>query len=886
MGILDHSPRPKVLLIGWDSADWKIIHPLVDRGEMPMLRRVIEGGVCGNLRTLDPMLSPMLWTSIATGKRAYDHGVLGFAEVEPLSGRVRPVTAASRRCRAVWDILAAQGLRCHVLGWFASHGGQIPGGGVISNLFTAPTAPPGAAWPPAPRGTIWPEDNADVLNALRVSPEDIDGATVGLFIPRWSEIDLAQDNRPNRLRVHLAEAFTIQAAACWTLEHTEWDFTAVYFRAIDELAHHFMPFHPPRIDGVPEREFELYREVMNGAYRLHDLMLARLIALAPPETHVVLVSDHGFHSDHLRPKFVPKIPAGITVWHREHGIFAGAGPQFARDQLIHGAGLLDVTPTLLHLFGLPIGADMEGKVLLEAFAEPRPPASVPTWEDAAVMPVASVMSEQESRALLEQFADLGYVDKPSGNPSEDAASTARENQWTLARALLDGGRPSLALPVLEDLCAASPARTDFGQTLARCQTRLGLLDAAAATIDAMLETFASVGPAAILRAQVALERGDAAGSLAWLEQARESTSSEPRFWRQLGYALIQLRRWADAQEAFERLASLSPDDAPAHLGLATCHLHRQRPEQAVEAALTAVSLEFTLARAHFVLARALVRLRDLRGAEQALRTALRLAPTLDQAHQLLATLCRVTSRWDEFLIHQAARIAILKGRDEQTGRVAQLRDESRQRAALRDRAPAPTLAAAPLEPLDITIVSGLPRSGTSLMMQLLEAGGHPLLTDGTRAADENNPRGYYECEAIRELPRNPSVLAAAADRAVKIVSALLPHLPRQHRYKVLFMRRPLEEIARSQHRMRFGAPGDAAEIAAKVVPLLDKHLTATLDLLHSSPQVSLLEVDYQALIRNPAPVLAQLVNFLGPVTLPHADLMAAVVDARLHRQRM
>ena len=169
------------------------------------------------------------------------------------------------------------------------------------------------------------------------------------------------------------------------------------------------------------------------------------------------------------------------------------------------------------------------------------------------------------------------------------------------------------------------------------------------------------------------------------------------------------------------------------------------------------------------------------------------------------------------------------------------------------------------------------------MMQLLEAGGHPLLTDHLRTADENNPRGYYEYEAICELPRNPHLLAAAAARAVKIVSVLLPHLPKQHRYKVTFMRRPLDEIARSQHRMRFGTAGDDADIAAKVVPLLDKHLTATLDLLHRNPQISLLEIDCPALIRDPAPALAQITSFLH---LPHPEAMPGVIDARLHRQRV
>lgn len=878
--------RPKVLLVGWDSADWNVAHPLIDRGEMPMLRRLVEGGVCGNLRTLEPMLSPMLWTSIATGKRAYDHGILGFTDVEPLTGRVQPVTAGSRRCRAVWDILAAQGLSCHVLGWFATHGGQIPGGSVVSNAYTAPTAGPGQEWPPAPRGTYWPEANAEALDALRVSPEDIDGDIVGQFIPRWAEIDVEQDNRPNRLRVHLAEAFSIQAAACWTLQNTDWDFTAVYFRAIDELAHYFMPYHPPRVDGVPEHEFGLYREVMNAAYRLHDLMLARLIALAPPDTHVVIVSDHGFHCDHLRPKFTPKVPAGITVWHREHGLLAGAGPQFARDRLLHGASLLDVTPTLLHLYGLPVGADMEGKVLLDAFAEPQPPSTVPTWEDGSAPPAVTAMSEAESHALLDQFEALGYLESSTGNASEDAAATDRENRWALARAFLDGGRLAQALPLLEDLCAEHPGRTDFLQTLARTQTGLGLLDEAAATIDGVLETFANAGPAALLRAQVALERRDAATALAWLEKARTASSSEPRFWRQLGFTLVQLHRWPEAQQAFERLAGLSPDDAHAQLGLAACHLNLQRPQQAVDAALAAISLNFTLVRAHFVLARALLRQRELPRAEQALRAAIRLAPHFAHGHQLLARLCHLTGRDEESAQHHARRMAILAERRQQPARVAQLRDEARERAAQRARAPAPLPEAPPLAPMDITIVSGMPRSGTSLMMQLLDAGGHPVLSDQVRAADENNPRGYYEFEAIRELPRNPQVLADAGDRAVKVISALLPSLPRQHRYKVIFMRRPLEEIARSQHRMRFGNQGDPADIAAKVVPLLDKHLDATLSLLRAAPQVDLLEIDYPGLIRDPAPALAQVVDFLGAEALPRAAAMAGVIDAGLHRQRV
>lgn len=881
--------KPKLLLIGWDSADWKIISPLMDRGEMPMLRRIVEGGVSGNLRTLEPVLSPMLWTSIATGRRAYDHGVLGFTEVDALTQRVQPVTASTRQCPALWNMLAAQDLKCHVLGWFATHGEEIPGGGVVSNLFPAPTARPGEDWPPAPRGTIWPEANAELMNDLRVSPEDVDGEVISLFCPRYAEVDTTEDHRLNHLRIHLAEAFSMQATTCWTLENAEWDFVAVYFRAIDEIAHHFMPYHPPRLGGVPQRDFELYSDVMNSTYRLHDLMLTRLIALAPPETHIMLVSDHGFHSDHLRPKLVPKVPAGITVWHRDHGIFAAAGPKFANDKLIHGAGLLDIAPTVLQLFGLPVPNKMEGRVLLDAFHEPQ---TVTRTEDSLANHAtrSSQLSDAESQALIEQFAALGYMEKPTGDPNRDAASTDRENRWSLGRALMDGGRVIDALPVLEELYTEVPERTDFAQMLARCQMRLGLLNEAQETMDAVLETASNVEVAALMRAQMALERRDATSALEWLGKASGARlNNDPRYWRQLGLVQIQLRRWDEASAACMKLLEIDPNDALAHLGLAICHLHQQRPEQAIESARQATALDFHLPRAHFILARAHLRLRDFPAAESAVRTALQITPGFPLALQLLAAICRSTQRWEESTDLQAARLALLAARAQRAEPLEQLRAEAAARARLRaEKKALPSSTSVPAQessPKDILIVTGLPRSGTSLMMQMLHAGGHPVLTDDKRAADANNEHGYFEWEDIKQLPRNPGLIAQADGKAVKVVTPLLPHLPRGHRYKIIFMRRPLEEIARSQHVMRFQQQGNTADLEANVIPLLQKHLDTTFDILRQAPGIKVLEVDYPALVRDPQAGADRIAEFLGNERVPQREAMHGVVKPQLHRQR-
>ena len=109
---------------------------------------------------------------------------------------------------------------------------------------------------------------------------------------------------------------------------------------------------------------------MAGGYILHDMILGGILEEAGPETTVLLVSDHGFHIDHLRPKSVPVEPAGPAVQHRHYGIFAMTGPGIRRDERIYGASLLDVVPTVLTLFGLPPGADMDGKVLMDAFETP------------------------------------------------------------------------------------------------------------------------------------------------------------------------------------------------------------------------------------------------------------------------------------------------------------------------------------------------------------------------------------------------------------------------------------------------------------------------------------------------------------------------------------
>ena len=132
---------------------------------------------------------------------------------------------------------------------------------------------------------------------------------------------------------------------------------------------------------IKEEEFDLYKDVVKGAYRFHDMMLERLLQLAGPDTTVILCSDHGFESGSQRPRGIPREPAGPAAWHRQYGIFVMAGPGIKRDERIYGASLIDIAPTVLTLFDLPIGEDMDGRPLLEAFEETPKVKTIPSWEE-------------------------------------------------------------------------------------------------------------------------------------------------------------------------------------------------------------------------------------------------------------------------------------------------------------------------------------------------------------------------------------------------------------------------------------------------------------------------------------------------------------------------
>lgn len=184
----------------------------------------------------------------------------------------------------------------------------------------------------------------------------------------------------------------------------------------------------------------------------------------------------------------------------------------------------------------------------------------------------------------------------------------------------------------------------------------------------------------------------------------------------------------------------------------------------------------------------------------------------------------------------------------------------------------------------VTIVSGLPRSGTSMMMQMLDKGGIPALTDQIRVADEDNPKGYYEFEAVKKTKQDASWLKQARGKVVKMVYRLLGDLPPDYTYKVVYMRRKLEEVIASQNVMldRSGKQGGGLS-DDKLLAVFRAEIDKSNKWLAEQPNFEVLYINYNEMLSNPAPQVAKINEFLGGGLDTQA--MLAVVDPTLYRQR-
>ncbi len=495
-----------VVLLGGDGATWDVALPMIREGKLPHLEKLMERGSWGDIRTTLPWKSPILWASIATGKREKEHGIHDFVIRNKATHEVTPVSLASRKVKAIWDVATEAGLRVDVINWYGGWPAEALNGTMVSSRLMLSDLP----------DRVFPKERTTEIDQL---------------VQRLGSSGIPQN-----------EAMTAQVGL-YLLERDQPDYYFLYLRDIDHRHHFFWRYYAARkksllgrwlYGSTSDEEIKEKGRKIEEAYEALDAVLGKILERVGPETAVVVVSDHGggikrpgrfyfnlnplfeawgllrYESDgkkinwretklydatkrpwyeereifvnrrpegpfgqqqsaegeqllesvvgrlktlntvadkplttkveikktreedlhliarvnvHLKEEETlqdPSLPISKIMWrtpltgnHRANGILVMGGPGIKSGYRIRAASVLDITPTLLYLMNLPVGNDMQGRILREAIdpnlLRAKPARIIPTYETGKGRTPQAVSKSSADAELLDQLRSLGYI---------------------------------------------------------------------------------------------------------------------------------------------------------------------------------------------------------------------------------------------------------------------------------------------------------------------------------------------------------------------------------------------------------------------------------------------------------------------------------------------
>jgi tetratricopeptide (TPR) repeat protein len=392
-----------------------------------------------------------------------------------------------------------------------------------------------------------------------------------------------------------------------------------------------------------------------------------------------------------------------------------------------------------------------------------------------------------------------------------------------------------------------------------------------------------------LKAQVLMAEKRYADALTALERVTESHLVRPGVFLQTADLYLRLRRERDAQRVYEKALAIDPDNAHAYIGLCRMGLRRRKFGIAAHAALDALQKIYHDPLAHFLLGRALAGMKEYEQAAEAFRAAISFNPNFPEAHARLADLLEkhlgdIESAREH---RRLARSMRSHGTSHPWRRPLAERVES---AAVFVTPPdTPIMATtAEMPPLSesLVVVTGLPRSGTSLLMQMLAAGGAGILSDDLRAADQDNPRGYLEFDPVKNLLKDSKWLFEARGRVIKIIAPLLVALPPGLACRIILCERDLDEVLDSQERMLLRRNQLPAATPRRRRMLKDEYMRTLVRvkaMLTRRTRSQLLVVEHSTAISDSLVTAERINQFLGGGL--DVAKMAAAVEPTLHRNR-
>jgi hypothetical protein len=414
------------------------------KGELPNFARIERDGCCGPLRTISPTDSPIIWTSIATGRHYRDHGIDGFHRAEAFGRRIGHSTirklrkiglkypllwairhgwmrrilydARDVRCRPFWEIASEAGIRSAVVNWWNSWPAAPLNGALVSDRLHFWRAAAKGEVPPD-SGVAWPAELVGDLRDLVIPPDAVTADEVRPFV-NLPEEELAEFVRAEFSHHDLRGELRFLISADRTYGRVfhrlldrgpAYGLAAAYFRAPDIAQHCAFDYLPEatHANASPD-ERRRFGGVVPQAYRFADEIVGGVLDRMRPEDALLVLSDHGYGWQPKRGKYghARGTPPGVLY---------ALGPEFRGGVSISDACIYDVFPTLARLLGLPFAADLEGRcldeLLTEKFLSANPaPAPVPTYGPRRVAWGATAQSSDVDKDVADHLKALGYMD--------------------------------------------------------------------------------------------------------------------------------------------------------------------------------------------------------------------------------------------------------------------------------------------------------------------------------------------------------------------------------------------------------------------------------------------------------------------------------------------
>lgn len=600
----------RAVVIGIDGADWKVIDALAAAGQMPNLTRLRARGVSGPIETLsDIALSPVIWTSVATGKTAAKHGISWFMVDQPDGTRV-PVRSTNRKCEALWNILAKNELRPTVLGWWATYPAEDVGRGtIVSDALGfhgfGATARDGDASRKTSPGALFAELDGLVPTEQQI-PAEFAQRFIHLSAKDYHDEMFDPARFPKRdpsNPVHLFQQYAVTAQGYTAiaeelLAKKSYDLFMLYFEQVDSFSHLFMKYAPPKLAWIDEQDFARYRDVVSEWYRYQDELLGRVLAKIDLETTAVFVlSDHGFKSGERRIRSEELVDVKKAhLDHETYGIFIAAGPQVRRGVEVADASVLDITPTLLHYLGLPVAKDMDGKVLASVFEaefmQSHPIRYVSSYEDgkrAAVQAQAEPIDAGAQSEIEGGLAALGYLgEKPDGETkNEEGGKPAAEQESSpeihnnLGRIHMRDGEPKKALAEFEQALARDPNNAEALLNISAIHQGEGKSELAEHFVQRALAVDPNSTGALAQLAEIRRDQGKLDEAIRLFAEALELDDSQPSLYMGVGDVLQRAGRYEQAVQAFQHVLELEPDSFKARYNLGVTYSNMGRADEAV-----------------------------------------------------------------------------------------------------------------------------------------------------------------------------------------------------------------------------------------------------------------------------------------------------------------